>query len=522
MYEIYRKKLLDTIVSDRAKADAEGRVYPRIYDLSQNDNGFHCQCKDCEALAAKYGQSGVYLLLINKLAEDVAKKYPDIYLSILAYIHTEEAPKGGIKAAPNVIVKLCDTRSNFAAAVEDDNGIHFKNIRDWEDKCSTLFIWDYAQTFLPSGAGFPLPNEFRADSLYKFYYNHKVRGLFWELGRNPLTADFYPLKVFLHTKMMEDPARDAAKVIQDFIGKYYGAAYRIIVDEARRKTGCMVTMSAPVTDYYFMGVHEQEKAQWLFDAAEKKAAGNPVLMRRLREARLPLDRLACRYGIGFQLSTPESIPRALPKTLVAASRKRLEAPEVIANLERYPSMKNSEALNTFKTEKSLYAANDAVIRPSSKFAGIPHYDFTVFLMGNLDPSGTIQCVQDPQSEAGCVWRHDPQNNYYKLPMIIGHYDKVTLRNAMPDFQFGKEKLPPEGKYQWYKAGTLRVPPQRNYIYINRSWTIQTSLDIAELHNRQFDVWVSMKFTGKEYYPDSKEEKSYVWVERMVLVPTEGK
>ena len=97
-----------------------------------------------------------------------------------------------------------------------------------------------------------------------------------------------------------------------------------------------------------------------------------------------------------------------------------------------------------------------------------------------------------------------------------------VRNAMPDFQFGKEKLPPEGKYQWYKAGTLRVPPQRNYIYINRSWTIQTSLDIAELHNRQFDVWVSMKFTGKEYYPDSKEEKSYVWVERMVLVPTEGK
>lgn len=526
---IVKERLLKTIADDRAKARANGEAFPRIYDVSQCDNSVYCQCENCEKIAAQYGQSGVYLLFINQLAKAVKKDYPEIFISTLAYLHTEEAPKGGIVADSNVIIKLCDTQSNFAARMEDDNGIHFKHILDWKDKCENMIIWDYAVTFLPSSVGLPLPSEWRYSGLNRFYKQNNVKGIFWEFGssRDPYWADFGSLKIFLQAKLMEDPKADADALIKLFMRKYYGSAsaemeaYRKLVDEDCRKNHGIVNMSAPITDYYFFSVPSQIKAHELFDSAEKKAANDKILQRRLMEARLPLDRLSCRYGTGFKLVQPGTQNQQVPQSILEAARKRLASPALMENFKRYPM--TDQSIDLFRYETTLFPANDVTIRPPSKFANKKYYDFTAFLIGNLSETGTIVGIKDSDSEAGYVWQLNASlQDYFKLPMVIGHYDKVTLKNDMPDFSFGAEKLPPEGKYQWYNAGTLKVPPHRNYIYISREWTLQASLDNPELLNRTFEVWVSMKFTGKEFYPESSVEKSHVWVERMVLVPVENR
>ena len=114
--QIFREKLFKFITEGEARAKKDGVNPPRIYDVSMNDTSFRCECENCKAEEEKYNPSGFYLNFVNWLAGEVAKEHPEIYISTLAYIYTEAPPKGGVRAADNVIIKLCDTKTNFAAS----------------------------------------------------------------------------------------------------------------------------------------------------------------------------------------------------------------------------------------------------------------------------------------------------------------------------------------------------------------------------------------------------------------------
>ncbi|MBQ7649805.1 MAG: hypothetical protein IJS15_02540, partial [Victivallales bacterium] len=104
-----------------------------------------------------------------------------------------------------------------------------------------------------------------------------------------------------------------------------------------------------------------------------------------------------------------------------------------------------------------------------------------------------------------------------LPFIVGVYD-TKFRKGASSASFSK----PIGKgYNWYKfPQTVHLPPN-GYIYATRSWTTQLPTADAELANHDFNIWVSVKFTGPKFFADS-QDKNYIYIDRIVLIEPEKK
>ena len=155
----FLRRLDEFIAQGEANAAAKGVPAPRLYDISMNDNRRFCTCSNCVAATAKYGHSGRQLNFVNAIAEKVAKKHPNLLFSTFAYYHSEPAPSNGVRAADNVIVKLCNTRQNMAASIfDEDNRFMHDQVLAWKKFTKNLFVWEYGITF-GDGKGYPFPNE---------------------------------------------------------------------------------------------------------------------------------------------------------------------------------------------------------------------------------------------------------------------------------------------------------------------------------------------------------------------------
>ena len=61
----------------------------KVISISQNDNHNYCKCNQCKAKEAELGtKADILLSFVNRIAEEVAKKYPDVKIHTLAYFFT--------------------------------------------------------------------------------------------------------------------------------------------------------------------------------------------------------------------------------------------------------------------------------------------------------------------------------------------------------------------------------------------------------------------------------------------------
>jgi len=66
----------------------------RNISVSQNDNSAYCHCEACEAVNTREGTPmGSHLALVNAVAEQVEKAFPNVKVGTLAYWYTRKAPK---------------------------------------------------------------------------------------------------------------------------------------------------------------------------------------------------------------------------------------------------------------------------------------------------------------------------------------------------------------------------------------------------------------------------------------------
>ena len=100
--ELTLKQLREFIANDRAKAAKGKYPPPYVYDISQEDNSFKCECPSCKKLALREGSYSAPLVdFINFIARDIAKDYPDVIIRTFAYTYTAAPPKT-IKTEKNV------------------------------------------------------------------------------------------------------------------------------------------------------------------------------------------------------------------------------------------------------------------------------------------------------------------------------------------------------------------------------------------------------------------------------------
>lgn len=195
------------------------------YDVSQNDNRNPCECAACSALVQKYGgQSGALLWFVNKVAAEVKKSNPDVYISTLAYHYTRQAPTGSIKPADNVVIRLCDIECCMAHPLDEceQNRAFVQDLDNWKRITNNISIWDYTTPF--RHYLLPFPNFDVLARNYQFFSQSNVIGIL-ELGSwNAPWSEFSELKQWLIAKLLWNPYQDTDSLANLFISDYYGEA----------------------------------------------------------------------------------------------------------------------------------------------------------------------------------------------------------------------------------------------------------------------------------------------------------
>jgi len=197
---------------------------PQIVSISQNDGlgTGYCTCPKCQEIMDVEGSpSGPLIRLVNSVAEEVEKEFPNAIIDTLAYQFTVTPPKV-TKPRDNVIIRMCTFGCYSHPITECEKN---KAVRDcietWGKVSDRQYIWDYSTAF-----GYycePIPNFRIFKKNYQFYRDNGVKGVFvqgnYQEERN---GEFAELRSYVCAKLLWNPELDDKKLIDEFVDGYYG------------------------------------------------------------------------------------------------------------------------------------------------------------------------------------------------------------------------------------------------------------------------------------------------------------
>lgn len=270
-----------------------------IWDISQMDTwisrGIGCTCDKCKAIDDKEGsQMGSLLTFVNRLADECKVKFPDNYISTLAYNYTVEPPKN-LKPRDNVIIKLClmpgDVASSYAEptskAAKDAN----KVVEEWGKIAKHIVIWDYNIDFHNYLMPYPILRHLDANN--EFYIDNNVYGIFHQMGRDK-GGDMDELNSYIFARLMWDENVDVKAIINKYLTVYYGDAAPYIAkymsdldynaQKANKDMYIYSTVESHVTDY--LSPKNINSYLDTLDKALESVKGNEALTKRVNRVRL--------------------------------------------------------------------------------------------------------------------------------------------------------------------------------------------------------------------------------------------
>ena len=267
----------------------------KIFSVSQNDNRNFCQCPECTALAEEEGsQAGPLLHFVNAVANAVKDEFPDKIIDTLAYQYTRKPPKH-VVPAPNVAVRLCSIECCFVHPLEaacPENLAFRKDIEEWHKLTNRLHIWDYVINYAHSEQPFPNLRVLKAN--INFFIEHGVTGIYEEANYFSKAGELAPLRSYLMGQCLWRPDFDINQGIKEFCDAYYGAAspaiqnyLTILHDTVCGDRETHVTIYAP-PEAYLNRPAMLDQLNQCFDEAEAAVANDPLRLRRVRTARIPL------------------------------------------------------------------------------------------------------------------------------------------------------------------------------------------------------------------------------------------
>ncbi|MFH1538617.1 MAG: DUF4838 domain-containing protein [bacterium] len=266
----------------------------KIFSVSQNDNIMPCQCDKCRALNEKEGSpAGPLLHFVNAVAREVGKKYPDKYISTLAYQYTEKTPRY-VRPEPNVIIRLCHMAPSCDLHPLGKcfwNDAYVKNLKAWDKISDKIYVWHYVTDFWHYTM--PFPDLVAIGSDMAFYHKHGVQGLFAQGSYQSHGGDMAELKAWLIAKLLWNPYQNPQALIKDFVDGYFGPAAEPMMDYIKAlhkkvfKKTIHANLYSPPTEG-FLNKELLEYSDECFDRAEKLAAADPAVLERVRLARMPL------------------------------------------------------------------------------------------------------------------------------------------------------------------------------------------------------------------------------------------
>ena len=196
--------------------------------VSQNDWQGACECPACRAVEAETGgvPAGPLLRFVNRVAEAVEREFPRVTVETFAYQYTRRAPTG-VAPRRNVLVRLCDIECPFSVPLADADlpaAAAFR--RDLADWCALapgqVFVWDYVTDFHDYFV--PHPNILSLGPNVRLFAGAGAVGLFEQGDTCSGAGELAPLRAWVLSHLLWDPAADDRALIREFVRGYWGAA----------------------------------------------------------------------------------------------------------------------------------------------------------------------------------------------------------------------------------------------------------------------------------------------------------
>lgn len=203
--------------------------YPDVlyWDFSINDNMYYCECDECERSYEKYGsRAGALIEILNRLA----RRFPDVYISTLAYTFTKDVPVGiECEKNVNIVIAPIGTSQLYSCKFGDteESAEAKKMIEGWSAVCENLFIWDYVVDF--KNLLLPYPNLAVQKDNVEFYKENNVKSVFHQ-GSREKKDELACIRSYLLAKQLWDTDVDVNALLGKYIKVTYGDAADYIAE----------------------------------------------------------------------------------------------------------------------------------------------------------------------------------------------------------------------------------------------------------------------------------------------------
>lgn len=215
------------------------------YSLAANDGWDEDWC-ECSVCASFPSDTDVMLTFANRVAKEVAKKYPKKRLSILSYHSMYFAPKSNVKAEPNVEVMFCretnmtqpidigfNVGSGYFPETHNTYSVPWKqNFTDYISKAGlkNISIWEWYCLAVerPIWKDIPWVQGNVAIRNQKYWKSKGVSYVFYDHGPLPVyreTQTSFALRWplwYVAAKGMWDSSKTGDQILQEACDKLFG------------------------------------------------------------------------------------------------------------------------------------------------------------------------------------------------------------------------------------------------------------------------------------------------------------
>jgi hypothetical protein len=496
---------------------------PVVYDITQRDNTKNfCECPDCREIVEKEGHSGLlWGRFINPIANAIAKEYPDIQIRTYAYAFSDQLPPPHIKPAPNTVTFYCNmylATDCYRPLTHPVNKKQLDKYSSWKSFGAPILMWDYWNMGMP--AFFDPPRiETGIDGIIGNIRLHQGEdGIFAEYEISRLTPQmFFALDNFVALQLMYDAEQDPEKLIDIFMGGYYGAAaadMRSILEKIR--TGVArepkAQTSLRVQRWNYINAAFLLELYRTLKQAEAKVKNSPVYLRHIHtEMIVPLWTI-----VGMRREVEEVFRNAgYDMEMLKSECRALTTEHYWTDEPARPQGIQGKSLTLEPLEKLLkeYSVPE-------KFA--PHADKVFLFPGEFAVNKrSYYCSpgDDPESPYGkaAVFSH-PDAKYHtpsQLRFVVGGSTTPKAFRISP--------VPQDEKYHWYCIRRVGFSPRtwldawQSFLVLHMSSAYRIPSGIEDADFNHYDVWFSVRVTGPAYVADSTL-KNAVYLDMAVLTP----
>lgn len=281
---------------DRVHRWIERNPGVRMVSVSQNDHYGPCTCAGCRRITEAEGShAGELLMFVNRIAEAVAERHPDILIDTLAYQYTEKPPKT-VRPRENVRVRLAPISNCFSHPIDQcpENRAAYENLKAWSALTDNLYIWHYNTNFAHYPA--PLPDLDELQGTTRVYRDLGVKGIFFQgaYARGG-GGELAELRSWVLAKMLWNPDRDIWALTEEFARGYYEEAAPHIMLYLRMMHDTVRTENLHARIYDnpekvpYLRRWLMKRAEEFFEQAEAAVAAKPEVLERVRKARLSVE-----------------------------------------------------------------------------------------------------------------------------------------------------------------------------------------------------------------------------------------